>query len=139
MRLDDESKELQRHINSLSDEELLTIVEVEAGDFREEAVEFAKAALQERGIAFREGPVAEEDEVEEMEGDYLPAEVPRTPPICTVCGGETRFGILFTGRELTFLDPEENHEIAVEAYACRHCGRVQMLLDWETSVLREES
>jgi len=138
MLLDDELKELQRHIKSLSDEELLTIVEVEAGDYREEAVGFAKAALQERGIAFRGGPVAEEvDEVEEMEGEYSPIEAPRTPPICTVCGGETRFGILFAGRELTFLDPEENHELAVEAYACRHCGRVQLLLDWETNVLRE--
>jgi hypothetical protein len=42
-------------------------------------------------------------------------------------------------RELTFLDPEENHEMAVEAYACRRCGRIQLLLDWQTSVLREES
>lgn len=138
MRLEDESKELQRHISSLSDEELLTIVEIESGEYREEAVEFAKTALRKRGIAFREGPVAEEDEVEEREEEYSPTEVPRTPPICTVCGGETRFGILFAGRELTFLDPEENHEMAVDAFACRRCGRVQLLLDWRTNVLRDE-
>jgi hypothetical protein len=143
MQLDEEAKKLQTRIAALSDEELLTMVEVEAAEYREDAIEFAKAELLARGIAFSEGPAEDsggfEDAEEGIEDEPLPVNGTRTPPICSVCGGETRFGILFAGRELTMLFPEDRLERAVEAYACRNCGRVQLILDAETIVQREEA
>jgi hypothetical protein len=134
MQLDEESKKLQARIAGLSDDELLTMVEDEAVAYREDAVEFARAELLARGIEASEAPAKD---FEDAEGEIEMAGT-RTHPICSVCGGETRFGVLFAGRELTMLFPDDRLERAVEAYACRHCGRVQLILDAETVVLREE-
>jgi hypothetical protein len=148
MRLDEDLKELRNRINGLSDDELLDIVEVEAADYREEAVEFAKAALLARGIEPGEGSAAEED-VEAEEEEYIEAEEgtdrgslliadPKSLPVCTLCGGKTQLGILFAKNELTFLFPYEKREGAVNAFACRRCGSIQLFLDPRTDVLREE-
>ena len=142
MEMDEEVKALRARMSSLSDKELLTIVEVEAADYREDAVEFAKAELLARGIEFDEGPEGyeesgEEPSEEELEEEPFHARDTQEPPLCSVCGGRTRFGILFAGGELTFLSLEDRLERAVEAYACRRCGRVQLMLQWDTVVERD--
>ena len=45
-----ELEELKAHIAQLTDEQLLEMVGAEAGEYREEALGFAKAELEKRGI-----------------------------------------------------------------------------------------
>jgi len=52
MFADDELNELKDRISQMSDRELLRIVEVEYGDYRDEAIEFAEAELGKRSIPF---------------------------------------------------------------------------------------
>lgn len=132
MEPDEQLRELRDRIAGLSDEELLDIVEVDAADYREEAVEFAKAELSARGVEFDEEPA--EDLAAAAEQESVPRVGTHRDLICSVCGGETRFGILFAGKELTVVFADNSEERFVEAYACTQCGRLQLLVDYETDV-----
>jgi hypothetical protein len=133
MQQDEESWELKARITGLSDEELLTIVEEEAGEYREDAVGFAKAELEARGIEFNDGS-AEDESAEDLveEPERAAATGSRKGLMCSVCGGETRFGILSGSKEVTIIFADNNEERYVEAYACTRCGRVQLIVDYGT-------
>ena len=132
MWMDEQLKELKEKISGLSDHELLNIVEVEFDDYRQEAIDFAKAELTGRGIKFEEPssePVAEsfQNEVEAV------APVRRVVA-CASCGGQTRFGLLLAESEITIIFSDTDEQRFVEAYACLRCGRVQLMVDLETDV-----
>ena len=54
MWIDEESRELKKRISTLSDEELLNMVEVQPYEYRKQALDYAKAELMGRGIEFQE-------------------------------------------------------------------------------------
>jgi hypothetical protein len=55
-----ESEELERRIRNLSDDELLKIVSLDYGDYRQEALDFAAAELERRNLKFVRVPAADE-------------------------------------------------------------------------------
>jgi hypothetical protein len=123
---------LKEKMSRLSDDELLNIVEVEAGDYRPEAVEFAKAELDLRGITYAElppQPLAGEDD-----GEYTGGGVPRERITCSRCGALTRPAVLFADREMTVVFSDGGEERFVQVYVCSQCGRVEMIVDFDTDV-----
>ena len=66
---DDELNELKDRISQMSDRELLQIVEVEYGDYRKEAVEFAEAELAKRSIPFEKPELDADESDDEEPGD----------------------------------------------------------------------
>jgi hypothetical protein len=135
---------------SLSDAELLRIVNVEYKDYRSEAIECARAELDARGIAYSPLKSADqtvartsrrEDHIIEgsSENDETASEQDGTaefkPSFCTVCGAQTRSGYLFAGRgEMTVVFSDNNEERFVELDACSKCGHVRLIIDFETDV-----
>src|SRR2546423_4733168 len=69
MWTDEESKELEERISKLSDEELLNMVEVEAYEYRKEALDYAKAELMLRGIQFQEAQETSDEETDSTIGE----------------------------------------------------------------------
>ena len=116
-----ESQELKDRITRLEDEQLLEMVAAKAGEYREEAVGYAKAELEARGIDY---------EVQEAAPDSEPdmdrhGEVPG----CLVCGGKLRPGTLVGEKEITivFLDNKEERFVRVDA--CTQCGLIALAVD----------
>lgn len=132
---DEALRKLKEKITNLSDEELLNIVEVEAGDYRKEALGLAKAELVSRGIEFEEIPVEDLDDDDEGDSSSVTGVVISLK--CSSCGAETRPGILFADRELTILFSDKDEERFVQVHACRECGKVEMIVDYETEVRTE--
>jgi hypothetical protein len=118
---DDKTRELKERLTGLTDEELLEIVEVEADDYTPEALDIARTELTARGIEFSE--------------DSEPSEEPAASTLpCSVCGAETRTGVMFADRELTIVFTDNEQENFVNVHACTNCGRVQLVVDYETDV-----
>lgn len=128
---DEKQRKLKEKMTNLSDEELVDIVEVEAADYRREALELAKAELTARGIEFQELLVEDDDDGEEHPGSIGAAV---TSHACSSCGAETRPGNLFADRELTILFADDEEERFVQVYACKECGKVEMIVDYEIEV-----
>jgi hypothetical protein len=129
MFADDELNELKDRISQMSDRELLRIVEVEYGDYRDEAIEFAEAELGKRSIPF-EKPEMDAD-VDEDDDSTAAA---RPNVACGNCGAVMRSGLLFSEKELTILFADNNEERFVQAYACTACGDVRLTVDLQTEV-----
>jgi len=64
MSIDEESRDLKERTSKLSDEELLNMVEVEAHEYRKEALDYAKAELLVRGIQFQENRKTSDEEAD---------------------------------------------------------------------------
>jgi hypothetical protein len=133
---------------SLSDAELLRIVDVEYKDYRPEAIEFAKAELDSRGIAYKSARHAnksvepagakaylDDGTGENREGESDQGDNEFKPSFCGICGAETRSGYLFAGRgEMTVVFSDNNEERFVELDACPKCGHVRLVVDFETDI-----
>src|SRR5262249_17952108 len=126
--MNEDLKRLRERMTNLSDEQLLRIVNVEYRDYRPEALEFAKAELDSRGLAYGgpklvkpnresrdmdypgqewDGQSDEEDNVESDQEDLAEFK----PSFCIVCGAQTRGGYLFAGRgEMTVVLSDNNEE-----------------------------
>ena len=131
MWMDKPMSELKERICSLSDEQLLNMVEVEFGDYRREAINFAKSELIRRGIDYREPSYEEELPPEKpinIAGDASRAET------CQRCGGRTRHGVLFSINELTIFFSDRYEQRFLEVYACSRCRHIQVIVDLETDV-----
>jgi len=126
---EDELNELKDRISQMSDRELLQIVEVEYGDYRKEALQFAEEELGKRSIPF-EKPELEADE--DADDDSIAPGGTVQP--CGNCGGAMRRGLLFADKELTILFSDSNEERFVNAVACTACGDVRLTVDLETDV-----
>ena len=132
MFVDEELKELKERISRQSDSELLRIVEVERDDYRPEAIDFASSELLRRGVSFKPARNVRGDADEESASYLAPSNESLEP--CKLCGGEMRGGWLLAGSELTILFSDTNEERFVEALACRRCGGVKLVVDFETDV-----
>ena len=126
----DESQELRHRLSKLSDEELVTIVTVEAADYRQEALEFARTELVARGIDY-ENPPAEE---------ATPRESGTRPTLdrhglgCSACGGQLRPGTLAAEKEITIIFSDKHEERFVRVAACSQCGQISMVADYQAEV-----
>ena len=132
MWTDENQTEFKEHISKLSDEELVKIVCEDYADYREEALQLAEAELAARGIQV-------EDETEESaEGETAESEngnvITGKTPVCQICNGEMRSGVLFASKEVTVFFSDTNEERFVEVLACNQCGQVKMVVDYDTDV-----
>ena len=127
--MEQESLELKEEISGLLDEQLMEMVTTRASDYRQEALDFAKAELTARGIDWN---AVSTDEPE--------AAAPSTPEldssgvICLNCGGPLRFATLVAEKEVTIIFSDNHEERFVKVSACRKCGQVSLLADFDTEV-----
>ena len=133
--MNQELAELKERMARLSDDELLTIVTVEADQYRPEALDFAKAELKARDIDFEAHAVAR------PRNDDLPYEgeenvlLPGQRAVnCVVCGGQMRPGVLVAEKELSIIFTDNREERFVRVNACKECGQVTLTVDYETDV-----
>src|ERR1700742_1101619 len=132
MWMDEQAAELKKRISSLSDRELLNIVEVNFKDYRSEAVNFARQELTRRGIEFEEqksGRAASEEASQEagaLEGS------PAWGRACIRCGGKTRPGMMVGTKEIIVYFTDRNEQRFLELYACSQCGHTEMVTNFET-------
>jgi hypothetical protein len=124
----DESLELKKKISQLPDDELLEMVTINASEYREQAVAFAKVELTARGIDFTK--VIEEPEAGLDAGKDSPSMLDSHGVIraCLMCGGELRHGTLVAERELSIIFEDNKEERLVIANACSKCGQVSFTL-----------
>ena len=125
---DDEVNQLKERISQMSDYELRQMVEVDYGDYRPEALEFAKSELAQRRVSFEIPEIKDAgDENDEQEPEW--ADIP-----CGNCGEAMRAGLLFSDKELTIVFTDNNEERFVQAFACTSCGVVRLAVDLDTEV-----
>ena len=125
------SLELKQHISQLPDDELLEMATTKSGEYREEAVNFAKAELTSRGIDF-ETP-ATVDEGGESDGTILPF-LESHGAVCPTCRGPLRYGTLVGEKELTVVFADNYEERFIRVSACSQCGQLSLMVDYETNV-----
>jgi hypothetical protein len=53
---------------------------------------------------------------------------------CQSCGGRLRPGRLYSGDELTVVMSDTEEQRFIEALICGTCGRIQLVVDFETDV-----
>src|SRR5690349_6769391 len=111
--MDDELRVLRERISLLSTEELLRMVGKDRGQYRPEAIEYARTELDARRAA-EEGDADDEDDNDDGaafngNGSAVAAAPAVDAPPCDMCGGAMRQGALFADREITvyFDDTEE--------------------------------
>jgi len=127
----DESAELKEKISQMSDGELLRIVGPDRDDYTEVAIGYAIRELRIRNIPFDESPPSRErarDDDESLE--TTPFEIPP----CEACGGAMRSGSLIADKELTIFLPDNDEVRFVQAFACGTCGKLRLVVDFETDV-----
>ena len=126
-----ESQELKDRITRLEDEQLLEMVAAKAGEYREEAVGYAKAELEARGI----DAVASTDEAQQdqVSGPFV-VDRPGAVPVCLICGGRLRSGTLVGEKEITIVFTDNHEERFVKVNACTQCGQISLAVDDATDV-----
>ena len=126
--MEQESLELKEEISGLLDEQLVEMVTTRAGEYRQEALDFAKAELAARGIdwnAVSDEPEAAAPSAPELDSSGV---------ICLNCGGPLRFATLVAEKEVTIVFSDNHEERFVKVSACRKCGQVSLLADFDTEV-----
>jgi hypothetical protein len=130
MWTDENQEEFKEHISKLSDDELVKIVCEDYADYREEALQYAEAELAARGIQIEDETVESTGE-QAAEGETI---ITGKTPVCQICNGEMRSGVLFAGKEVTVFFSDTSEERFVEVLACTQCGQVKMVVDYDTDV-----
>jgi hypothetical protein len=133
--MNDEARELKKRISELPDEQLLEMVEAEAGNYRREALEYARAELKARAID--PGAAREESAPATSAGTEEPAPPPSLDPRssgCLLCGGRTRTGTLVAEKEMTIVFSDNREERFIRVNACTQCGQVVLVADYDTDV-----
>ncbi len=139
--MNQESQELKEKMAQLSDEELLKLVTVETEDYRQEALEHAKAELMERGIDFARA-AGEPDSGREdslltdplhlfSSPGFTGAPLDASGLVCLACGGQMREGTLVTEKQLTIIFADNKEERFVRVDACSRCGLLSLVVDYE--------
>jgi hypothetical protein len=134
--MSNEVLELKERISKLSDDQLIDMVTASAGDYRQEALDYAKAELKYRRVDWSQ-PIPEEVEVE-ADPVADSAETAVAPPgvNCFVCGGRLRQGTLVAEKELTVIFSDNREERFVRVMACVQCGQLSLTADYDTDVER---
>jgi hypothetical protein len=131
-----ETDELKETIHNLSDEQLIEMVTVAAGDYRQEALDFAKAELNSRGVDWSniKPEEAQPEESSESVAEEPAAGLPGSA--CVVCGAQLRLGRIVAEKESTIIFDDNQEERFITARACIRCGNVALIVDYETDVER---
>jgi hypothetical protein len=140
----EELKELEERIRQLSDDELVDMVQVHAGDYHEESLEIARQELKSRRISWKDSPddQTEEPFIEDADPTGL-SELAANPTFkCRHCGGKVRRGSLVVGDADCLEHPMEAlvqfHDAFEQRYcfvlACTGCGRTELAVDFITPV-----
>ena len=134
----DESQELKDRLVKLSDEQLIEIVLAQPGEYRQEALDIAKAELKWRRVEIPK-PEEPEEISNPVSGDPLLGrigsareELPES--VCLICGGRLRAGSLVAEKELTIVFSDNHEERFIRVNACTQCGQLSLVVDFETDV-----
>ena len=131
--MDEESEALKQRIGGLTDNELLQMVTVDAKEYRQEALDFAKSELTARRINYT--AESETPEVDTPASFSVLAQAPRSPAVvCAACGGNVRTGTLVGEKELTIVFGDNREERFLRVNACTQCNQVWLFVDFETDV-----
>jgi len=131
--MDEESEELKQRIDGLTDEELLQMVTVDAKEYRQQALDFARAELTARRIDYTAESEAKEVETPAPVSD-VPASERLPATVCAGCGGTVRTGTLVGEKELTIVFGDNREERFLRVNACTQCNQVWLFVDFETDV-----
>jgi hypothetical protein len=134
--MSDDVLELKERISKLSDDQLIDMVTGSAGDYRQEALDYAKAELKYRRVDWSQ-PKPEEVQAE-ADPEAKSEETVVAPPgaNCFVCGGRLRPGTLVAEKELTVIFSDNREERFVRVMACVQCGQLSLSADYDTDVER---
>jgi len=134
----DESQALKERLVKLSDEELIDMVLAPEGEYRQDALEIARAELKWRRV---EIPKPEEPEVEAPRPSDDPllgrSAADRDLPsetTCPFCGGALRSGTLVGEKEITVVFSDNHEERFVKVNVCTQCGQISLAADFQTEV-----
>jgi hypothetical protein len=140
--MDEQTRELMDRIASQSDEELVHMVTADAEQYREDALDYARAELRRRGV---DATTA----VEESDRESMDAEAPvSVDPFrglqgasgfteegaCLSCGGRMRDATLVAEREVSVIFSDNREERFIKAKVCSQCGHVSLIVDYENEV-----
>ena len=103
------------------DTEVSEMVAAKAGDYREEAIGYAKAELEARGVDY-EAPAPPPDSEPDLDRH---AQVSG----CLICGGKLRPGTLVGEKEITIVFADNKEERFVRVDACTQCGNISLAVD----------
>jgi hypothetical protein len=139
--MEDEAAALKDKISQMTDGELLRIVGPDRDDYVEQAIGFATRELRIRNIPFDEAPrrtaQASNDADDSTDAiDAIDTASSNSIPPCDACRGPMRSGSLFAGEELTMLFHDNDEERFVQVFACSVCGKMRMVVDFQTNIER---
>jgi hypothetical protein len=133
-----EFQELKDRLVKLSDEQLIDMVLAPLGEYRQDALDIAKAELKWRRV---EIPKPEEPEAiaDPVSDDPLPGRLGRVREglpenVCLICGGSLRSGTFVAEKEVTVVFSDNHEERFVRVNACTRCGQLSLVVDFETDV-----
>jgi hypothetical protein len=135
----EELQELKDRLVKLSDEQLIEMVLAPQGEYRQEALDIAKAELKWRRVEIPEPEEEPEAITDPVSADPLPGRLGRTREglpenVCLICGGPLRPGTLVAEKEVTVVFSDNHEERFVRVNACTQCGQLSLLVDFETDV-----
>ena len=107
-------------------EDLLRMVTTQSADYREQALELARAELLHRGVSWPE-------EADRPAPELAEAQRGRNRT-CKECGAELRYASLLADKEivLSFFDNDERRFL--EVLVCQRCSKVTFTVDFDTEV-----
>jgi len=137
--MSDDYQELKDRLVKLSDEQLIDMVVAPPGEYRQDALDIAKAELKWRKVEIPDGEEEPEEatvvDSNDAPAGQFPVMRPRVPGSdCPNCGGAQRSGTLVAEKELTVVFSDNQEERFVKVMACTQCGQVSLVVDFETDV-----
>jgi hypothetical protein len=146
--MSEDFQQLKGRLVKYSDEQLIEIVSAPPGDYRQDAIDIAKAELKWRKVEIPEPDEPEEEAAAEpveeaaAETTYDPTFLERLRPVrevvpakgCVFCGGPVTHGTLVAEKELTVVFSDNHEERFVRVNVCTRCGRLSLVVDFETDV-----
>lgn len=124
----------------LSDEQLIEMVLAPAGEYRQDALDIAKAELKWRRVEIPEREPEKPEAVTESVSDALllgrPGRLREGPAenACLICGGSLRSGTVVAEKEVTIVFSDNHEERFIRVNACTQCGQLSLVVDFETDV-----
>jgi hypothetical protein len=138
--MNEDFQQLKERLVKYSDEQLIDIVLAPPGDYRQDAIDIAKAELKWRKVEIPEPDEPEEESAAET--TYDPTSVERFRAVreamprngCVFCGGPVASATLVAERELTVVFSDTHEERFVRVNVCTRCGQLSLAVDFETDV-----
>jgi hypothetical protein len=124
-----ERESLYQMLKGKSTEELLTMVNEDAADYRDDALELARVELRRRGVSWRDEQLEAESAAEQV------AEVEKgRESTCRECGSPVRYASLLAEKEIVLSFHDNFEQRFMEVLVCRNCGKVTFKVDFDTEV-----